>query len=335
MKRYGNLYESICQLENIRLAHKNARKGKTKLPEVQMVDADVEGYCERIRKMLIDKTYTTSEYNIFEITERGKTREICELPYFPDRIVQWALLQIVEPIFMSHFIKQTYAALPGRGAQKALAKLHEYMDGDRQGTCYCLKMDVKKFFPSIDNEILKAQLRRKFKDTDTLRLLDDIADSYDNGLPIGNFTSQYFGNYYLSFFDHWLKEEKQVKYYLRYMDDMIILHESKDYLHDLRREISDYLEDNLGLHLKENWQVFPTYIRGVDFVGYRSFGDFTLLRKGTKKNLKAAVKRLVRKQKHGESLTPSDKCVVASYHGILLRCDSYRLRQTTLNKIKL
>jgi hypothetical protein len=171
-----------------------------------------------------------------------------------------------------------------------------------------LKLDITKFFPSIDREMLKTQLRRLFKDPDLLCLLDDIADSYDKGIPIGNYTSQYYGNYYLSFFDHWLKETLRVKYYLRYMDDLIILHE-KEYLHDLRRKIDAYLQDNLKLRLKGNWQVFPTYVRGVDFVGYRSFGDFTLLRRGTKKNLKAAVKRLRKKQERGEPLSVSDKCV--------------------------
>lgn len=333
MKRYGNLFMQVCNIENIKLAHKNARKGKVKTPEVQAVDADVDKHCEAIRDMLLNKTFKTAKYNVFKIVERGKEREICDLPYFPDRIVHWALLQIVEPMFMAHFIGQTYAALPGRGAHKALGKLHKYMT-DRAGTQYCLKLDVTKFFPSIDREILKTQLRRLFKEPDLLWLLDDIADSYDNGIPIGNFTSQYYGNYYLSAFDHWLKEELRVKYYLRYMDDLIILHESKEYLHDLRRKIEEYLQANLKLRLKSNWQVFPSYVRGVDFVGYRSFGDFTLLRKGTKKNLKAATKRLRRKQERGEALTVSDKCVLGSYNGILNHCDSYRLRQTTLNKIK-
>lgn len=332
MKRYGNLFNKIADIDNILRAHENARKGKVNLPEVKMVDADKCGYCEKIQKMLFDGTFTTSPYHVFILNERGKDREICDLPYYPDRIVQWAILQIIEPMFMSHFIEQTYAALPKRGSHKALYKLHDYMN-DRNGTYYCLKMDVRKFFPSIDIKILKEQLRRRFKDVELLRVLDDIADSYANGIPIGNYTSQYYGNYYLSFFDHWLKEQEHIKYYLRYMDDMIILHESKEYLHNLHREIDDYLTINLHLDMKDNWQVFPTYVRGVDFVGYRSFGDFTLLRTATKKRLKQAAKRLVQKQKNGEPLNTSDKCVIGSYHGILSHCNSYRLRQNTLNKI--
>lgn len=226
MKRYGNLFEKIIDINNLVRAHNNARKRKTKNPEVQKVDGDVLGYCMQIREMLVRGTFTTSKYHIFNIVDRGKEREICDLPYFPDRIVHWAIMQVLEPIFCSHFIAQTYVAIPGKGTHKALQQLHEYMD-DKEGTAYCLKLDVRKFFPHVNGEILKALLRKKIKCERTLSLLDDIVDSYDNGLPIGNYTSQYFGNYYLSYFDHWIKEDKGVKYYLRYMDDIIILHSSK------------------------------------------------------------------------------------------------------------
>ncbi len=247
----------------------------------------------KIRQMLIDKTYTTSEYHIFEIEDNGKHREIAELPYYPDRIIQWAIMQVLEEPLMKHFIPTTYAAMSGkkkwnkkfkkriseRGPHAALAKLQEYAE-DKDNTRYCLKMDVKKFFPNIDKAILKSLLRRKFKDKDLLWLLDDIVDSYDKGnskgIPIGSFTSQYFGNFYLSYLDHWAKEQKRVKYYLRYMDDIVILSGDKEYLHRLRDEIAEYLASNLKLTIKENWQVFPSAVRGIDFVGYRYFGEFRI-----------------------------------------------------------
>ena len=332
MKRYGKLFEKIIDINNLVRAHNNARKRKTKNPEVQKVDGDVLGYCTQIREMLVRGTFTTSKYHIFNIVDRGKEREICDLPYFPDRIVHWAIMQVLEPIFCSHFIAQTYAAIPGKGTHRALQQLHEYMD-DKEGTAYCLKLDVKKFFPHVNGEILKALLRKKIKCERTLWLLDDIVDSYDNGLPIGNYTSQYFGNYYLSFFDHWIKEAKGVKYYLRYMDDIIILHSSKDYLHELKREIDEYFA-GLKLTVKGNWQVFPTLVRGVDFVGYRSFEGYTLLRKPTKKRLKAATKRLLFKVQSGKPLTTSDRSVIGSYHGILKWCDSWRLSNKTINKVQ-
>lgn len=333
MKRYGNLFQKIINIDNLRLAHQSARKGKIHRSEVIKVDSDIDTHLYKIQKQLMEDVWFTSEYKIFEICDRGKTREICDLPYFPDRIIHWALMQVIEPILLNSLIKTTYAALPRRGSHKAYVKLNEYM-ADREGTKHCLKMDVKKFFPNIDKEILKQRFRTKIKCTDTLWMLDEIIDSYPNGIPIGNYTSQYFGNFYLSEFDHWLKEQKKVKYYLRYMDDMVILHNSKEYLHQLRKDIQDYLKTKLKLQLKENWQVFPTYVRGIDFVGYRSFGDFTLLRDSTKRRLKKAIGEIEKNVKRGYEISYSNKCTIASYSGILKWCDSYRLNNKTIGNLK-
>ena len=132
---------------------------------------------------------------------------------------------------------------------------------------YCLKLDVRKFYPSINHYVLKKMLRRKFKDADLLWLLDEIIDSAP-GLPIGNYLSQYFANFYLAYFDHWIKEEKRVKYYFRYADDMVILSDDKSYLHDLLKEIGKYFNEELKLEIKSNYQIFPVDSRSIDFVGY-------------------------------------------------------------------
>lgn len=311
MKRHGFLYEKIYHIDNLRLAHENAKKGKTHYRDVKMVEKDVDRYLYEIQEMLINKTYKTSEYTIEKINDRGKSREIYKLPYFPDRIVQWAIMLQIEKTIVSTLVSQTYAALPGKGTHAALNKLHEYME-DREATKYCLKFDVKKFFPSIDREILKQLLRKKFKDPHLLWLLDEIIDSTDEGIPIGNYTSQYFGNFYLAYFDHWLKEDKQIRYMLRYMDDVVILHHDKKFLHKLKREIDDYLSTELNLNVKENWQVFPTYVRGVDFVGYRSFGDYTLLRK----SIASRLKRNMRDENYDS---------IPSYNGWLTHCDGHNL----------
>lgn len=333
MKRYGNLFSKITDIDNLRLAHKNARKGKIHYPSVVKVDGNTDEYLYRIQKMLIEGTYHTSKCKMFEIYDKGKKREICNLPYFPDRIVHWALMQIIKPILLKNMIETTYAALPNKGTHKAYKKLNKYMN-DRDGTQYCLKMDIKKFFPSINKDILKQRFRTKIKCKNTIWLLDELIDSYKNGIPIGNYTSQYFGNFYLSEFDHWLKEQKKVRYYLRYMDDMVILSNSKEELHQLRKDIQDYLKTKLKLQLKENWQVFPTYTRGIDFVGYRSFGDFTLLRNSTKKRLKRAIAIIYKSVKKGLEITHSNKCTVASYSGVLLWCNSYRLSNKTIIDLK-
>ena len=309
-------------MENLREAHRKGRKGKNKYSEVRMVDSDIDYYLKPIQEQLINKTFTTSEYVVQNRVEGGKERVIHKLPYYPDRIVQWAIMLQIEDVFIRTFIQDTYAAIPSRGMHLALNRLQKDMK-NREETKYCLKADIKKYFPSINTEILKQLMRRKFKDYELLWLLDDIIDSTNKqGVPIGNYTSQYFGNFYLAYFDHWIKENKKCKHYFRYMDDIVVLGSDKKELHDLRCDIESYLKENLNLTLKENWQVFPTYVRGVDFVGYRSFGDYTLLRKSTSKKLKRKMRDLSKRE-----FQETDINSIMSYKGWLEHCNSYNLQQ--------
>jgi len=329
MKRYGNLYSSIYDIDNIVLAHKNASRGKSWYEEVKMVGKDPYYYADQIHWMLREKTYKTSKYEIFERNDTGKTRTIYKLPYYPDRIVQWAVLQVIEPVFLRNLIYDTYSALPGRGIHFGLRRLQEALK-DKQGAKYCLKFDVKKYYPSIPHSNLKTALRRKFKDSDLLWLLDEIIDSIDGekGIPIGNYTSQYFANFYLSPYDHWMKERKKIKYYFRYMDDVVVLHKSKKFLHWLRYETDWYFQKYLGIEIKNDWQVFPTYVRGIDFLGYRSFGDRTLLRKSTTLKFKRAMQRI-----QNGKLDDKAQRTIASYNGWLKWCDSLGLRRKYLEPL--
>lgn len=319
-------------MENLERAYKRSRKGKTKKTLVKMVDENPEKFLKAIQESLLNKTYKTSKYRVFQLRERGKNRDVCDLPYYPDRIVHWALMFHIEPIFLRLLIQDTYAALPGKGSHLALRKIRKFMK-DKEGTKYCLKLDVRKYFNNIDKNVLKEMLRRYIKCPDTLWLLDEIIDSYPIGIPIGNYTSQYFGNFYLSEFDHWIKEVKHRKYYLRYMDDLIIFGKTKEELHKLREEISEYLA-KLGLELKHNYQVFPTDVRGVDFVGYRSFYGYTLLRKATKKRMKKATRCAKRRLESRQNLTSKNLGAYASYNGILKHCSSFRLRKNSLSMIE-
>ena len=350
-KAVGNIYPKICTMKNVREAHKRGRKGKTSYEWVKRVDANPKKYLKRIQRKLKDKTHTTSTYREFIIEDRGKEREICDLPYYPDRIIHWALMLQVEPILVSTFIHNSYAAIPGRGAHLALGDVNKCLHEDPEGTRYCAKLDVHKFFPSIDHDILKALIRRKIKCKDTLELMDEIIDSYTNavtgkGVPIGNYPSQYFGNFYLTYFDHWLKETvfeftnsegvteyRKVEYYFRYMDDMVILSDSKEFLHFIIEKIAEYLFDRLHLTLKGNYQVFPVDIRGIDFVGYRSFRDYILLRTGTKKRLRLAMKKIRKCVKVHGDLTKHQECVLASYSGVLKWCDGNRLYRRNIQRV--
>lgn len=290
MKRYGNLYPKMWDMDNIILAHKNARKGKAHYQEVKMVNANEEYYLSKIQDMLQNKTFHNSKYEIFIKNDSGKYREIYKLPYFPDRIIHHCIMQVLEPIWVKSYITDTYSSIKNRGIHRGLHRIKKALI-DKNNTQYCLKMDVRKFYPSIDHNILKSIIKLKIKDKNVLWLLDEIIDSTD-GVPIGNYLSQHFGNLYLSGLDHWLKEDKQCKYYFRYCDDMVILHSSKEHLSKLKIKIDDYLQNNLKLQMKDNWQIFPVDKRGIDFLGYRLYHSHTLLRKSISIRFKHLIQNL-------------------------------------------
>ena len=287
MKRYGNLYEQICSIENLTAADRHASRGKSYQKGVQDHLKNREDNILRLHEMLINKMFVTSEYKTFTIFE-PKRREIYRLPYYPDRIVHHAIMNVLEPIWVPIFTADTYSCIKGRGVHTAGEKIKQSLRSNISGTEYCLKIDVKKFYPSVDHAILKKIIRLKIKDIDLLTLLDSIIDSAE-GLPIGNYLSQFLANLYMTYFDHWIKEQLKVKYYFRYCDDMIILSGSKPYLHQILSDIRIYLEVDLHLLIKPNYQIFPVDSRSIDFLGYRFYHTHTLLRKTIKKNFARAV----------------------------------------------
>jgi len=314
MKRINNLFEKIVSLDNLRVADEKAQKGKSKQYGVRLHNLNRERNLNSLRESLLNKTYKTSDYSVFKIYE-PKEREIFRLPFFPDRIVHHAIMNVLEPLFVNCFVKDTYSAIKGRGIHLASRDLKKVLR-DVEGTVYCLKLDIKKFYPNINHGVLKSLVRRKIKDKDLLCLLDEIIDSAP-GLPIGNYLSQYLANFYLTYFDHWLKEVKGVKYYFRYADDMVILSEDKTSLHKLLVEIREYLGINLKLVVKDNHQIFPVEARGIDFLGYRFYHTHTLLRKSIKQ-------RFIKATKHG-----CNASTVAAYKGWTDHCNSKNL----INKV--
>lgn len=329
MKRYGDIYPKICTIENLREAHANARKDKLFYQEVKMVDADPDSFLKAIQEMLLNETYeiSASDYAKSIINDKGKERELAKLAYYPHRIIQWAIMLQIEPVFMEVFCSHTCASIKDRGISKALDLVQEYLQ-DVPGTQYCLKIDVSKFYPSIDHEILKQLLERKFKDRRLLSLLFKIVDSVEGtGVPIGSYLSQYLANYYLAYFDHYLKEVLHLKYVVKYMDDVIILSDSKEKLHEVRKQMDQYLQTQLNLHLKDNWQVFPVDARGIDFIGFRCFHGFTLLRKRTYKRFKAGMLQILEKQENGQLISYSEFCSANSYCGWLDMCNGNRLKE--------
>lgn len=359
-----DLFNSICSMDNLYRAYQNAKSGKGWYKEVKQIEKRPFYYLAGLQYMLKNHLFKTSDYEIFILNEGKKKRDVYKLPFFPDRIAQWAILQVIEPFLVANMTADTYSAIPGKGIQPIVNDLRGYyktkiIDGkkksvwvpsillsDEENTRYCYKIDLHHYYQSINHEVLKQKFRKVFKDPELLWLLDEIADSINTateedlielslsgeievdpntGIPIGNYMSQYSGNFYLSSFDHWVKEELHVKHYYRYMDDVVIFASSKEELHEIHRKVTAYTRDYLHLNIKGNYQIFPTKVRGVDFVGYRFFGEYTLLRKSTAINFKRKMRACRKKMENNIPPTYSEWCSFNSYKGWLGNCDSYRL----------
>ncbi len=317
MKRENNLFEQICSLENLQAADTIARRGKGSQWGIKVHDRNKEADLLELHQQLLDGRFKTSPYTTFKVWE-PKEREVYRLPYYPDRILHHAIMNVLEPIFVATFTDDTYSCIKGKGIYAAANAVKRALR-DEPGSRYCLKLDIVKFYPSVNHVVLKQLLQRKFKDTRLLELLYGIIDSAP-GLPIGNYLSQYLANFYLSYFDHWIKEYKRVKYYYRYADDLVILAATKAELHQLLADIRQYLANKLLLQVKGNYQVFPVQSRGIDFVGYVFFHTHTRIRPRIKKNF-------ARKLAKGAS-----PATIASYNGWLCHANCKHLMKKLLNE---
>ena len=331
MKRLGNVYEKIISYENLLNAHLRARKGKNRYKEVIEVNNNTEKYLKNLRFVLVNEFYNInpSDYKREIIIDKGKEREIFKLSYYPHRIVQWAIMLQIQDRFLKNFILDTYASIENRGLHFGVKRIKRALK-DKIGTKYCLKLDMKKYYPSIDNKILFEIVKTKIKDEKLLNLIKIIIFSMgEKGQPIDSLWSQWAGNLYLSKLDHYIKEELKSKYYFRYCDDIVILGNSKEELRKMLEKIRVKAEESLNLTIKENYQIFPTNVRGVDFLGYRFFGDYILLRKRVLKQMKRKLVKLREK----DILSNSDNSTINSYKGWLKFCNSYRLMEKYLKPL--
>lgn len=340
MKRIGNLYEQIISVENLRQADKKARRGKLRTYGVQHHDKNREENIIALHKALRDKTFRTSKYDVFTIFE-PKERQIFRLPYYPDRIVHHAVMNILEPIWTKVFTYNTYSCIKKRGITACADRVSKIIKGFNNKPLYCLKIDIKKFYPSIDHEVLKKIVRKKIKDKDLLWLLDEIIDSAE-GLPIGNYLSQFLANLYLAYFMHFVNEKlhavvgcKEALKAVEYADDIVLFADNKVDLHRALCVIRDYLHDELKLTLKSNYQIFPIANskvdragRALDYVGYKFFRFQRLLRKSIKKNF---CRRVAKINKLNVSLKEY-KMRISSWLGWVKHCNGVHLLKTIIKK---
>lgn len=281
MKTSKNLIERVASFENLYLAYLKARRGKANSTEVQRFNFNLEPELFRLQRELLDGSYETGNYRNFTIFE-PKKRLISALP-FRDRVAHHAICAVIEPVFEKTFVSDSYACRIGRGSHRAIRRLKGFLAGCRWNECvragvgakaaereqepFVLKCDVSKYFASVDHEKLKRVIRKKIGCRRLLRVLDDVIDSFSPGIPIGNLTSQFFANIYLTELDYFVKQRLRVKRYVRYMDDFILVGGSKNALQEAKNEIAEFLR-SLGLSLhKTKATVFPARV-GVDFLGY-------------------------------------------------------------------
>ena len=271
MKRYGNLFEQVCNFQSLCDAAHEAAKGKKAKKQTAAFLLDLEPEVLQLEAELQDRSYHPGSYYTF-IVKEPKERMICATG-FRDRVVHHAICKVLEPIFERSYVFDSYACRKGKGTHTAIKRAQNYM-GHFQ---YYLKLDIRKYFDSVDHEILKALLRRKIKDQDLLWLLDTIIDhpvpwtNPGKGIPIGNLTSQHFANFYLDQADHFIKDDLGVKGYVRYMDDLLLFDNDKKSLWQIYGQVEQFLNERLELTVKSGSVVLSPTFEGLSFLGLRVY----------------------------------------------------------------
>ena len=348
MKTYRNLFPSICMFENLLLASRQAQRGKRQEEAVAKFNVNLEKELFQLEEELQSRTYQPGPYHTFQISD-PKPRMISAAPY-RDRVVHHALCNIIAPILERSMIYDSYANRVGKGTHKAILRYQDFCRKNK----YVLKCDIRKYFPSIDHKILKEALRRKITCPDTLWLIDAIIDNSNpqephlvyfpgddlfgpaerrRGLPIGNLTSQLFGNFYLNAMDHLIKENLGCKYYIRYVDDFVIFHDDKPYLHKVKRQIELFLEKyRLILHPYKS-KVFPVST-GIEFLGHRVFRDFRLLKKENVKRFKKRFQVMLSEYHAGTLDIPKANQRIQCWVAHASFSNTFRLRTKIFSEIQ-
>jgi retron-type reverse transcriptase len=282
MKSYNNLYSEIISLKNLILAYQKARKGKTKRKYVREFEENLAYNLNVLHEELKNQTYKPEPLKTF-ILRDPKTRRISKSA-FRDRIVHHALCNIIEPIFDSTFIYDSCANRKGKGTLFALNRFNIFqrrVTDNLSKEAFCLKADIKHYFQEVDRDILLGIIKRKIKCSKTIQLIKCILYNFDNskGMPLGNLTSQFFANVYLNELDYFVKHTLRAKYYIRYVDDFVILHNSKLQLEIWKSDLGRFLREILKIDLHPQKSKIVSLSKGVDFVGFISFYHFRLLRK--------------------------------------------------------
>lgn len=347
-----DIYPKIYDFENLYISALEAKKEKRFREEVLRFNSNLEENLIIIQNELIYKTYKVGNYRQFYIYE-PKQRLIMALP-FRDRVVQWAIYRNLYPIYDKQFIYDSYGCRAGKGTHRAADRLQYWLrQVDRKPQKhYYLKLDISKYFYRVNHAILLDILRKRIEDKDLMWLLETIVNNeevpfglpagmeadqcseddrlFDAGMPIGNLTSQLFANVYLNELDQYIKHDLKIHYYIRYMDDIIILSDDKRQLHQVKEDIEIFLKEKLALDLNRKTAIRPISC-GVEFVGFRIWPTHRKLKKGTVKKIKRQIKILQKAYAEGSIDFERVNASMQSYFGVMKHFNSYNFKTKLLN----
>lgn len=304
MKKFNVTYEQIASYSNIYAAYLDARKGKSERNEIMRFSLELDAHLNDLYNDLQEERYKVSGYRIIYIYV-PKKRLIMALQ-FRDRVLQWAVYRLLNPLYEKTYIKDSYACIKERGREKAASRLQYWLRQTERKPkqYYYLKLDISKFFYRVDHEVLC--------------------------MPIGNLTSQMFANIYMNELDQYLKHELHLKYVIRYADDCIILHDSKEELWQVLEKVETFLLENLKLNLNNKTVIRPTTCN-IDFVGYMINKDEIRLRSATVKRMRSRIKYIVKAYERGEMTLQEVNATMQSYFGLIKHCTNEGLRENIIN----
>lgn len=327
MKRLGHAYEEVALRGNLSLAIQNASRRKKNRKMVERVLADVEMYVDKLCDMFADEEFELHPYKVKVQWDPScqKMRTIHKPDFWPDQCLHWAIYNILEPYFRNSMYEYSVGSIPGRGNSYGRKAVERWVQRDHNNTKYYLKMDIRHFYESIPNDLMKEFLRTKIKDKKLLRLIDQIIDM-DKGLPIGMVLSQLFGNMYLTPLDFYIKQELGAIHYIRNMDDMVIFGPNKKKLHKMRKQIQQWLDDH-GLELKSNWQVYKEDAEPLDFLGFRFYREKVIIRKRTLYRSTKKINKIIKKFEADKLITQHEAASLISRLGMFKAADVKKLKE--------
>ena len=343
-----NLFDQIFSDENLYGALQDASRGRRYHKDVLEAQFDCWNIIRRIQEDVYSGNYTVDRYYIFYVYE-PKKRMIMSITFY-HRIVQWAIYRVLNPLLVKGYIRDSYGCVPGKGALSAMERLKYWVNltNNKPEKWYYLKLDISKYFYRISHEVLKKIIAKKIKDRRLLNVLYSIIDCkhtpfglppgkspgevpveerlYDTGMPIGNLLSQVFANIYLDALDQYCKRTLRIHFYIRYMDDVIILSDSKAQLHEWKSLINDFLERKLRLSLNQKTCIRPVS-QGIEFVGYRIWPHYVTIRKSTTLQMRRNLRRRQEEYRRGKISMKEAFTTLECYLGMLKHCDCKMFRK--------